>query len=117
MLGYLASDALQRVTDVSGRVGTWVAALVAAAVAVYVTLKWVQRRRVFHALRTARITHAELLRDLENGTPVLVLDLRTELDVVADPFVIPGALRIAPEELEPRHREIPRDRDVILYCS
>jgi rhodanese-related sulfurtransferase len=31
--------------------------------------------------------------------------------------MIPGALRIAMEEIEERHPEIPRDRDVVVYCS
>jgi hypothetical protein len=30
---------------------------------------------------------------------------------------VPGALRFAPQDLETRHREIPRDRDIILYCT
>ncbi len=117
LLGYLTGDALQRVTDASGRLGTVLAALVATAAVLYVAVKWVQRRRFLRALRTARITQTELERDLGTGTPVLVVDLRTELDVAADPFVIPGALRIAAEELERRHLDIPRDRDVIVYCS
>jgi len=33
------------------------------------------------------------------------------------PLRDPGALRIAAEELERRHQDIPRDRDVIVYCS
>ena len=48
---------------------------------------------------------------------MLVVDLRSALDVAADPHVIPGALRIAAEELERRHAEIPRDQDVVVYCS
>ena len=40
-----------------------------------------------------------------------------QIDVAATPFVIPGALRIPAEALEQRHRDIPRDRDVIVYCS
>ena len=31
--------------------------------------------------------------------------------------MIPGALRIAMEEIEERHGEIAWDRDVVLYCS
>jgi rhodanese-related sulfurtransferase len=46
-----------------------------------------------------------------------VVDLRGTLDHVADPYTIPGALRIAAEELEQRHHEIPRDRDIILFCA
>src|SRR5215813_6842121 len=39
------------------------------------------------------------------------------LDHVAAPYTIPGARRISPEELEQRHHDIPRDRDVILFCA
>ena len=116
-LGYLAGDALQHVTDETGRLGTALGVLVAASVAVYVIVKWLQRRRFLRKLRIARISQDELKRDLDSGKPVLVVDLRSELDVAAAPFVIPGALRIAAEELERRHHDIPRDRDVIVYCS
>jgi membrane protein DedA with SNARE-associated domain len=116
-LGYLAGDALQHVTDESGRFGAVLVTLVASAVAVYVTIKWIQRRLFLRGLRIARIGQEELKRDLDSGNPVLVIDLRSELDVAAAPCVIPGALRIAVEELERRHHAIPRDRDVIVYCS
>ena len=39
------------------------------------------------------------------------------MDIEAFPHMIPRALRIAMEEIEERHGEIPRDRDVVLYCS
>jgi membrane protein DedA with SNARE-associated domain len=117
LLGYLAGDAVQHVTDVSGRLGTALVALVAAALVGYVALKWIQRRRFLRKLRIARISQEELKGDLDAGKPVLVVDLRSEIDVAATPFVIPGALRIPAEALEQRHRDIPRDRDVIVYCS
>jgi rhodanese-related sulfurtransferase len=46
-----------------------------------------------------------------------LLDLRSALDVTAAPFVIPGAVRIVPDELVRRHRDIPPDRDIVVYCS
>ena len=49
--------------------------------------------------------------------PVVIIDLRSELDVAAAPLIIPRSLRITPEELERRHHEIPRDRDIVLLCS
>ena len=116
-LGYLAGDALQQVTDGSGRLGRILFALAAAGLAVYILVKWIQRRLFLRRLQIARISQEELKRQLDAGEPVVVIDLRSELDVGADPCVIPRALRIAPEELERRHQEIPRDRDVILYCS
>lgn len=51
------------------------------------------------------------------GDEMLIVDLRQRLDVRAFPQVTPGALRMAMEELEERHRENPLDRDVVLYCS
>ena len=48
---------------------------------------------------------------------ISIVDLRQPMDIEAFPQMIPGALRIAMEEIEARHGEIPRDRDVVLYCS
>jgi len=83
---------------------------------VYVVVKWIQRRLFLRSLRIARIGQ-ELKRQPDSGEPVVIIDLRSELDVAAVPVMIPRSLRIAPEELERRHQEIPRDRDIILYCS
>lgn len=48
---------------------------------------------------------------------MMIVDLRQPLDVEADPYTIPGALRMAAEELKHRQHEISRDRDVILFCA
>jgi membrane protein DedA with SNARE-associated domain len=116
-LGYLAGDALKHVTEQTSRLGASLGALVALSVVAYVIVKWIQRRRFLRSLRIARVSQEELKRDLDAGKAVLVVDLRSELDVAAIPVTIPGALRIAAEELERRHQDIPRDRDVIVYCS
>jgi uncharacterized membrane protein YeaQ/YmgE (transglycosylase-associated protein family) len=96
-LGGLAGDALQRVTVESGRLRTMLVTLVGAAVVLYVIVKWTQRRRFLRSLRIARVSQEELKHDLDAGTAVFVVDLRSELDVAAIPFAIPGALRIAAE--------------------
>ncbi len=46
-----------------------------------------------------------------------IVDLRHPLDVLTDPLVLPGALRIGPEELKLRRELIPHDRDIVLYCT
>jgi rhodanese-related sulfurtransferase len=48
---------------------------------------------------------------------VVILDLRTAEEVASDGARIPGALWFDRKELDERHLEIPRDRDVILYCT
>jgi rhodanese-related sulfurtransferase len=57
------------------------------------------------------------MQTLSAGAEVLIVDLRQPLDVAALPQTIPGAVRMAIEEIELRHQEIPRDRDLVLYCS
>ncbi len=46
-----------------------------------------------------------------------IVDLRHPLDYLPDPRVLPGAVRIGPTELATMANQIPRDRDVILYCT
>ena len=116
-VGYLASDALEPVARHARYLGAWLVAAMVVAALGYVALKFVQRRWALRRLSVARISPEELRQRLDAGEPLVVVDLRTALDVEADPYAIPGALRITAEELEERHREIPRDREVVLYCT
>ena len=113
-LGLIFSDELERLAL---RWGGWLVAVLAAVLAVYVLWKFIQRRRFLRRLRTARITPKELMDKLTAKENISIVDLRQPIDIEAFPQMIPGALRIAMEEIEERHREIPRDRDVVLYCS
>jgi membrane protein DedA with SNARE-associated domain len=116
-LGYLAGDAMQHVSDRAALVGRAAVVVVAVAVLGYIAVKAIRKRRFVRGLRIARITPEELKREIDSGVPTMIVDLRSEIDIADAPYVIPGALRIAPEDLEQRHAEIPRDRDVIVYCS
>jgi membrane protein DedA with SNARE-associated domain len=116
-LGYLAGDALQHVADETGRFGTVLVSFVVGAAAVYALVKWIQRRLFLRNLRIARITPEGLKATFDAGSPAVVIDLRSDLDVATEPWAIPGAMRMSAEALEKRHHEIPRDREVIVYCS
>jgi membrane protein DedA with SNARE-associated domain len=116
-LGYVTGEAVQRVTNESARVGRILAALVAAGLVIYVGGKWMQRRRFLRNLRVAQISQDDVKRALDAGESIVIVDLRSPLDVATVPFMIPGSLRIAPDDLERRHQNIPRDRDIVLYCS
>lgn len=47
---------------------------------------------------------------------ILVLDVRRNADYVADKKMIPGAIRQNPEQVEAWVQEIPKDKDVVVYC-
>jgi rhodanese-related sulfurtransferase len=57
------------------------------------------------------------MQNLTAGINMMIVDLRQSMEVDAFPYLVPGALRIPVEEIERRHGEIPRDRDIVLYCS
>ena len=117
LLGLLFSRQLERLADYSARLGVWLLVLVLGALGVFLTRKYRQRRRFVKDLAVARISPDELKKRLEAGDKVTVVDLRHPLDWLADPHTLPGAIRMKPDEIETRHQEIPRDREVILYCT
>ncbi len=116
-LGYVFSRELERVARAVLGMGAGLMALAVAGLAAYILGKYLQRQRFLRKLRIARITPEELQRKQEAGENLVVIDLRHSMDFEADPGVIPGAMRVSPEEFEQRHEEIPRDRDIILYCT
>jgi membrane protein DedA with SNARE-associated domain len=116
-LGWVFADQLERLVAHAARLGTGLAALAAVALAAHVAVKWAARRRFLRRIAMARIAPEALKAMLDAGETPLIVDLRHAVDFDAEPAVIPGALHITTEELEHRHREIPRDRDVILYCT
>jgi membrane protein DedA with SNARE-associated domain len=113
-LGYLFSDQLETVAGYALRTGSSLVVAVCALVAGWIGWKILQRRRFLRKLSVARITPEELRDKLEAGEDVLIVDVRSSLDTG---IVIPNAIRISAEDLAKRHHEIPRDRDIILFCT
>lgn len=116
-LGYVFSDQLERVADHAFRLGTGLLVLLLVALAGYIGWKYLHRRRFLRELRIARITPEELKRKLDAGEDVVVVDLRHSYDFEAEPGTIPGAYRMEASELDQMSEQIPRDRDVVLYCT
>lgn len=91
--------------------------LLLALVAAILTGRVLRRRAILRKLSAARLEPHELKRQLDAGEQVYIVDLRHPLELVPEPFTLPGALHFAPDALARRHREIPRDRDIVLYCT
>jgi membrane protein DedA with SNARE-associated domain/rhodanese-related sulfurtransferase len=53
----------------------------------------------------------------QGNIPPFIVDLRHPLDYLPDPRVVPGSVRVSPSELTAHQKLLPRDRDVILYCT
>jgi membrane protein DedA with SNARE-associated domain len=116
-LGFLFRKQLDLVAHYATRLGVGLFVMLVGSLAAYVGWKFLQRQRFLRKLRIARITPEELKAEIDRGEDVMIVDLRHSLDFETDPARIPGALHITSEEFDQRHQEIPRDRDIILYCT
>jgi len=81
-----------------------------------------KQRKFLQQVRELRLEPTELktmldIAETNHTPPPFIVDLRHPLDYLPDPRVLPGALRIGPNELKQHSEIIPRDRDVILYCT
>jgi membrane protein DedA with SNARE-associated domain len=114
-VGYLAGDQLEVVADYAMRMGSGLGLLIVGLLAAWIAWKFVQRRRFVKKLTIARVTAEELWDKLQAGENVMIVDVRSSLD--NEVSAIPGALRISTEELAARQVEIPRDRDIVLFCT
>lgn len=88
--------------------------VVCVGIVLAIRLKRAKDRRELarHCIEPEMLEHL-----LETGASVLVLDVRLPLDLLAYSEIIPGAVRLAPKEIEANPELIPRDKDVVAYCT
>ena len=98
-------------------VGGAVLAIIVAALTVYVAFKWWERRRFYAALEMARMEAAQLRAHLGASPAPLVIDVRSPTACTLQLQRIPGALHMPVEEVTRHLGDLPRDREVILYCT
>ncbi len=116
-LGFVFADQLDGAYQLVSALGTQLFVLLALALVPYIGWKYVHRVRFIRRLRTMRIEPDELKELLVSDAGVLVFDLRNALAMEIDPRRIPGAQVMRLEDLDARHEEIPRDREIVLYCT
>lgn len=115
--GRMFGDALKRDPSLLGWVERFSGALLLGAIVAFFVARLVRRKMLLRKLVESRLEPEELWSQMEAGEDVYIVDLRHPLEQVNEPFTLPGALRVAPEDLARRVHEIPRDRDVVLFCT
>ncbi len=83
----------------------------------FIVSRILRRRRSLAEIRTDRVSAATLHRMIEDGEPLYIVDLRHPLDYLPDPRTLPGAVVMTPDRLVEMNHSIPRDRDVVLFCT
>jgi membrane protein DedA with SNARE-associated domain len=115
--GYAFSARVEEVLQMGARLGGTGLQMLAGLFVLYIGWKLVRRRLLYRELRIARISAWELKRRLDAAEPTFILDLRHALEFDRQPGMIPGALRMSPDDLDERLGEIPTNQEIVLYCT
>ena len=120
--GRFFGDVAKHSSDFFAVLGHFAGLLVVLMVSAVLVYRLVKRRQFVSELRGLRLEPTQLLAMMDDAKregkdPPFIVDLRHPLDLLPDPRVLPGALRIGPDQLKERSTMIPRDRDIVLYCT
>jgi membrane protein DedA with SNARE-associated domain/rhodanese-related sulfurtransferase len=122
LAGRFFGDLAKKSTSFFHLLGHSAVGLVLLMVLALLAYRVVKQQRFLARVKSMRLEPEELKAMLDEaeaaGTVApYIVDLRHPLDYLPDPRVLPGAVRVGPTELALHSERIPRDRDVILYCT
>jgi len=87
------------------------------ALASATALIWARRSRNQSELERHSLSVEELHSLMASGQKVSLFDVRQPLDLLAHLELIPGAHRIPPQEVLNTPSLLPRDEDIVVYCT
>jgi len=90
---------------------------ISVAIACVLVVSWAKRRQNQSELDRHSISAEHLQSMMASGQKVLLFDVRLPLDLLAYPELIPGAKRIPPEDVLEKPSLIPRNEDIVVYCT
>ena len=92
-------------------------ATICAAVLLAVVLAKRMRDRREREMERYSITPETLHALLASNQEVLVIDARLPLGLLGDSVIIPGALRLAPQEVRENPSLLSKEKDLVVYCT
>lgn len=116
-VGFVFGPELTMAFNAAVRLGSWFVLGAGIGLGIWLGWKIAQRQALLRSVEVPRIEPAALLASLDTATPPLILDLRHELDLTANPTSLPGAVVVGPDELLDWAEGIPREREIILACD
>ncbi len=117
LAGRFFGDALEKDPHVLGVFGHFAGVLFILLLLGFFLYRVLKQQAFLKRVRGAKIEPEELKEMMDAGREMFIVDLRHPLDYLPDPRVLPGALRLSPESISTHSEQIPRDRDVVLYCT
>jgi membrane protein DedA with SNARE-associated domain len=119
VVGYLSRDFLAAILRGFHAAGLAVEVVVVAALVVYAIYRVVQFRKHKVYRVVPRIQVQELAARLasEDASRVLIVDVRSHGYYDGGSARIKGSIRIEPNNLDQEVKDLPKDKDIYLYCT
>lgn len=117
LVGRFFGDFLKRHPGALEEVGHSAGFLFLLLLATFFCYRVYRQRAFLRQIRGAKIEPEQLKAMLDEGEDVYIIDLRHPLDYLPDPRRLPGAVLFKPDTLVAEGDRIPRDRDIVLYCT
>lgn len=115
--GALLRREVERIFEWLPQLGARLLILILTPLALWLAWKLWQRMRAMRLHRIARITPAELHALLNNGAETRIFDLRAPHAVARDAYRLPGAILLAPQQLDQHLRDLPLGAHLVFYCT
>ncbi|HEX4007294.1 MAG TPA: DedA family protein/thiosulfate sulfurtransferase GlpE [Acidobacteriaceae bacterium] len=115
--GRFFGDMLKRNPQALSWAGHFVGVIFVLLFLGFLGYRMLQRRAFLKSVRMSRLEPDELKQMLDDGQPVFIVDLRHPLDYLPDPRTLPGALSLTPDKLVAESERIPRDQEIVLFCT
>jgi membrane protein DedA with SNARE-associated domain/rhodanese-related sulfurtransferase len=115
--GRFFGDVLKRNPHALSTVGHFAVVIFVLLLFGFLGWRMLERRAFLRSVRMARLDPTDLKRMMDEGQPVFIVDLRHRLDCLPDPRTLPGALSLTPDKLVEESARIPRDREIVLFCT
>ena len=116
VLGGIFHNAIDSALAMITRWGEYGAALVIGALALYVSLRLVDRQLFIRRLRMARISAQDLGGLIDAGQSPIIFDVRSA-EARQKEGIIPGSIGAHPDEISLVAAHYARDAEIIVYCS
>jgi len=117
LAGVVFKSQIARLLEHLDQIGSIVGIGAALLLAAYIAFKWWERRRFYSMLRMARISVNDLYDLMQAGAAPVIIDVRSPTARALEPRWIPGALNVPLPEINRALEGLPRDREIILYCT
>jgi rhodanese-related sulfurtransferase len=105
------------VLDVMTEFGTIAGVAIVIVLATMLIYRYLRRRWMLSDRYAPRIAVNELRELIRRGESPIVIDVRSSVAMMQDNRRVPGAIVATLAQLPATALELPRDREVVLYCN